>query len=557
MGEFSQERQKTPRRFPLTPQALLAADREQRLRNRILGCGTGDARSRRGHRGADRKNGEQNERAPPPQVAPPARGIPAHVRAPTAAVQSVVLPIPALPSTKYPPDSRRARSGNASDCNELGSRQKQIVHRCHSGSIEYHFFETQHLGRALSPGHSLARPPLAQMRETASRGAARRIGGYSGLKRLDALLWTRRGDEMDAVGSPVCEFGDVSIGILRGFNSRRLHHACKSLPFPRDRTCRPEKGVTNSNSRQPHGCTSRSGVVQGRRPVDRLRFARVSQFFTSASAYDRFMGRFSVQLGPPFADFVGVEAVGRALDVGCGPGGLTAELARRLGAENVSAIDPSEAFVEAARARNPEVDVRHAPAEEIPFADDTFDFALAQLVVHFMTDAVAGLREMARVTRQSGAVGACVWDYYGGMSPLSPFWSALEEFDPAAENESQLAGARARGSSATCFGRRGSKTCRSLRSPSASSSRASRSGGRHTSSASVRRERTSRSSPGRGATSSANSAARACLRRRSRSQARPGRRAASPRDHGPADATVGLAQSDGIVPRARRCRARD
>jgi SAM-dependent methyltransferase len=169
---------------------------------------------------------------------------------------------------------------------------------------------------------------------------------------------------------------------------------------------------------------------------------RVSQFFTSASAYDRFMGRFSAQLGPPFADFAGVEAVGRALDVGCGPGGLTAELAVRLGAENVSAIDPSEAFVEAARARNPQVDVRRAPAEEIPFADDTFDFALAQLVVHFMTDAVAGLREMARVTRQSGSVAACVWDYYGGMSPLSPFWSALEEFDPAAENESQLAGAR-------------------------------------------------------------------------------------------------------------------
>jgi SAM-dependent methyltransferase len=183
-------------------------------------------------------------------------------------------------------------------------------------------------------------------------------------------------------------------------------------------------------------------VVQGRRRVDRLRFARVSQFFTSASAYDQFMGRFSAQLGPPFADFAGVEAVGRALDVGCGPGGLTAELAVRLGAENVSAIDPSEAFVEAARARNPEVDVRHAPAEEIPFADDTFDFALAQLVVHFMTDAVAGLREMARVTRRSGAVAACVWDYDGGMSPLSPFWSALEEFDPAAENESQLAGAR-------------------------------------------------------------------------------------------------------------------
>lgn len=168
----------------------------------------------------------------------------------------------------------------------------------------------------------------------------------------------------------------------------------------------------------------------------------MSQFFTSTSAYDRFMGSFSGQLGPLFADFAGVEAPGRALDVGCGPGALTSELVARLAAENVAAIDPSEAFVEAARERNPEVDVRRASAETIPFADDTFDFALAQLVVHFMADAVAGLREMARVTRRDGVVAACVWDYYGNTAPLSPFWAVLEEFDSAAENESHLAGAR-------------------------------------------------------------------------------------------------------------------
>jgi SAM-dependent methyltransferase len=154
------------------------------------------------------------------------------------------------------------------------------------------------------------------------------------------------------------------------------------------------------------------------------------------------MGRFSGQLGPLFADFAGVESSGRALDVGCGPGALTVELVARLGAANVSAVDPSEAFVLAARERNPDVDVRHAPAENIPFADDAFDFALAQLVVHFMADPVAGLREMARVTRSGGVVAACVWDHHGGTSPLSRFWAVLEDFDPAAENEGHLAGAR-------------------------------------------------------------------------------------------------------------------
>ena len=71
-----------------------------------------------------------------------------------------------------------------------------------------------------------------------------------------------------------------------------------------------------------------------------------------------------------------------------------------------------------------------------------FDAALAQLVVHFMADPVAGLREMARVTRGGGVVAACVWDHGGGRGPLSPFWEAAHELDPDVGDESKLAGAR-------------------------------------------------------------------------------------------------------------------
>jgi ubiquinone/menaquinone biosynthesis C-methylase UbiE len=108
----------------------------------------------------------------------------------------------------------------------------------------------------------------------------------------------------------------------------------------------------------------------------------------------------------------------------------------------VSAVDPSQSFVDAARARFPEVDVRCATAEQLPFPDDSFDVALAQLVVHFMTDAVAGLSEMARVTRRGGLVAACVWDHSGDAGPLSLFWRAVRELDPQARGESHLAGAR-------------------------------------------------------------------------------------------------------------------
>ncbi|MGH3103779.1 MAG: class I SAM-dependent methyltransferase [Gaiellaceae bacterium] len=165
-------------------------------------------------------------------------------------------------------------------------------------------------------------------------------------------------------------------------------------------------------------------------------------FTVGADAYDRFMGRYSVLLAPQLADFAAVAAGQRVLDVGCGPGALTAELVTRLGPDAVSAVDPSEPFVAAARERHPGVSVRRAAAEQLPFGDQAFDAALAQLVVHFMADPVVGLREMARVTRKQGVVAACVWDHAGGQGPLSLFWEAAHELDPDVEDESQLAGAR-------------------------------------------------------------------------------------------------------------------
>ncbi len=165
-------------------------------------------------------------------------------------------------------------------------------------------------------------------------------------------------------------------------------------------------------------------------------------FDVEPDAYDRFIGRYSTLLAPQLADLAGVVAGQHVLDVGCGPGALTTELVRRLGADAVSAVDPSEPFVAAARERHPGVDVRLATAEQLPFADQEFDAALAQLVVHFMADPVAGLREMARVTRKNGAVAACVWDHAGGKGPLSLFWEAAHELDADVEDESNLAGAR-------------------------------------------------------------------------------------------------------------------
>jgi SAM-dependent methyltransferase len=166
-------------------------------------------------------------------------------------------------------------------------------------------------------------------------------------------------------------------------------------------------------------------------------------FDVGADAYMRFMGRYSEPLAVLFADLAGVASGQRALDVGCGPGVLTAELVRRLGAGAVCAVEPSRSFAGAARERLPGVDVRRSAAEQLPFADRSFDVALAQLVVHFMTDPVAGLREMGRVTSPGGTVAACVWDHAaGGGGPLTLFWRAARDLDPLAPDESGRAGVR-------------------------------------------------------------------------------------------------------------------
>lgn len=165
-------------------------------------------------------------------------------------------------------------------------------------------------------------------------------------------------------------------------------------------------------------------------------------FAVAADAYDRFMGRYSVLLAPQLATLADVVAGQRVLDVGCGPGALITELVRRLGVGAVAAVDPSEPFVAAAQERHPGVKVERAPAEQLPFPDQAFDAALAQLVVHFMADPVTGLREMARVTRKHGVVAACVWDHAGGQGPLSLYWEVARELDPEVEDESELAGAR-------------------------------------------------------------------------------------------------------------------
>jgi len=178
-------------------------------------------------------------------------------------------------------------------------------------------------------------------------------------------------------------------------------------------------------------------------------------FDAPAERYDRFMGRYTPSLAVKLCDAAGVTDHDRVLDVGAGPGGLAVELCARVGGENVAAIDPAELFVQACRERCPGADVRQGGAEELPWADATFDAALSCLAVAFFADADQGIAEMARVTKPGGRVGACMWDIdEGGMTMLRVFWEAVRQLHPDVEGERSRAGT-SRGDIATRFVRAG------------------------------------------------------------------------------------------------------
>jgi SAM-dependent methyltransferase len=160
-------------------------------------------------------------------------------------------------------------------------------------------------------------------------------------------------------------------------------------------------------------------------------------FDVAADGYDRFIGRYSRELAPRFATFAGVETEGPVLDVGCGPGALLAELAKRVGVERVAAVDPSEPFVAASRARVPGAAVRLGGGEALPFADRTFAAALSQLVLSFVRDADRMASEMTRVVQRGGTVAFCMFEA-NGFALVRTFWDAALRFDPAAPDDAQL-----------------------------------------------------------------------------------------------------------------------
>jgi len=118
-------------------------------------------------------------------------------------------------------------------------------------------------------------------------------------------------------------------------------------------------------------------------------------------------------------DLLDIQPYDRVLEVGFGPGVGMQLLAQSTAAGYVAGVDSSEEMVAQATARNVQViesgrvDVRHGSVERLPFADHTFDKALAINSLHVWPDAVAGLREMRRVLKTGGSIALGFTPYAG------------------------------------------------------------------------------------------------------------------------------------------------
>ena len=165
--------------------------------------------------------------------------------------------------------------------------------------------------------------------------------------------------------------------------------------------------------------------------------------------YERYIGRWSRPVAERFVRMLDAPPGIRWLDVGCGTGALTAAILAECAPASVVGIDPSDGFLETARARfarggagggaaaggavgGAAVRFERADAAHLPMPDDSVDAVVAGLVLNFVPSPGEAVAEMVRVAVPGGIVAAYVWDYADGMRVIREFWDAAVALDPDA-----------------------------------------------------------------------------------------------------------------------------
>ena len=159
--------------------------------------------------------------------------------------------------------------------------------------------------------------------------------------------------------------------------------------------------------------------------MDDFKAFEASGWSARAGTYDALMARVTAVAIAPLLDAAAVGPGVRVLDVGCGPGALSAAAAAR--GAHVTGVDLAEGMLAEARRRHPELEFICADAEALPFADSSFDVALGAFLVNHLPDAETAIAEMRRV---AGRIALAAWGPEDEVAFLALPSRAAAELDP-------------------------------------------------------------------------------------------------------------------------------
>jgi ubiquinone/menaquinone biosynthesis C-methylase UbiE len=164
---------------------------------------------------------------------------------------------------------------------------------------------------------------------------------------------------------------------------------------------------------------------------------------TSAPYWDKYRALITQMFAPITTGLIEEARIGvgrNVLDIGGGSGEPSLTISGIVGPTgSVMYTDPAAGMVESAQAEAgrrglTNIQFRQCSADELPFADKTFDLAVGRLSAVFFVDPVRGIREALRVVRNDGCVSFAVW----GPEEGNPFFSTLNDvFDRFVESPTQ------------------------------------------------------------------------------------------------------------------------
>jgi ubiquinone/menaquinone biosynthesis C-methylase UbiE len=155
--------------------------------------------------------------------------------------------------------------------------------------------------------------------------------------------------------------------------------------------------------------------------------------WSGSKAYDEFMGKWSLLVARKFLGWLGESDIienKKWLDVGCGTGVLSYEIANTSQPTSVLGIDPSAQYLPKYSDQSSDIiEFKVGSGNKLPVNQSEFDFIVSALALNFMSNKIESIKEMLRVLKPGGIIALYVWDYAEKMEFLRYFWDGVIKTD--------------------------------------------------------------------------------------------------------------------------------